>query len=239
MALTEFTLFPKLPAELRDQIWKFALPGPRTITISVRRCSENQAEGERRGFTFNSSDFRTEANSQGLLPTTLLHACHESREIVLGRYELAFLEPLQDNGTWIDWDRDCLYFEETRSFRLCCGGWNQSILVQPLPHHVICWQKKLRHLAIGGDNFDEWETNRMEYLGTLKTLVLEDPEDDYYLTREEKEDWKGETIALLENIWRPHMSSNSSLPKITFVTDEELERRSEVEKVRRLPMTLL
>jgi len=58
--------------------------------------------------------------------------------------------------------------------------------VQPLPHHVICWQKNLRHLAIGGDNFDEWEINRMEYLGTLKTLVLEDPEDDYYLAPVEK-----------------------------------------------------
>jgi hypothetical protein len=48
IALTEFTLFPKLATELRYQIWEFALPGPRTITISVRRCSENQAEGERR-----------------------------------------------------------------------------------------------------------------------------------------------------------------------------------------------
>ena len=35
------------------------------------------------------------------------------------------------------------------------------------------------------------------------------------------------------------MCSNSSLPKITFVTDEELERRSEVEKARRWVMTLL
>lgn len=29
-----FTLFPKLSLELREMIWKFALPGPRTIEIS-------------------------------------------------------------------------------------------------------------------------------------------------------------------------------------------------------------
>jgi hypothetical protein len=30
-----FTLFPNLPQELREMIWKFALPGPRTIEISL------------------------------------------------------------------------------------------------------------------------------------------------------------------------------------------------------------
>lgn len=31
--LTEFHLFPKLPREIRDLIWKKALPGPRIIEV--------------------------------------------------------------------------------------------------------------------------------------------------------------------------------------------------------------
>jgi hypothetical protein len=31
--LTEFHLFPKLPQEIRDMIWKEALPGPRIIEV--------------------------------------------------------------------------------------------------------------------------------------------------------------------------------------------------------------
>jgi hypothetical protein len=36
-----FTLFPQLPIELRLKIWKYALPGPRIITIDLNYCSCN------------------------------------------------------------------------------------------------------------------------------------------------------------------------------------------------------
>lgn len=32
--LDEFTLFPRLPPELRQAIWEVALPGPQTLAIS-------------------------------------------------------------------------------------------------------------------------------------------------------------------------------------------------------------
>jgi hypothetical protein len=35
-AAQEFTQFPQLPPEIRDMIWKWALPGPRAVRIQNR-----------------------------------------------------------------------------------------------------------------------------------------------------------------------------------------------------------
>jgi hypothetical protein len=38
-----FTLFEKLPTELRLKIWEFAIPGPRVIYLDLVRCEDNTA----------------------------------------------------------------------------------------------------------------------------------------------------------------------------------------------------
>jgi len=243
VSLTEFTLFPKLPAELRDQIWKFALPGPRTITV-IRRPLKNWAyryttitdrlRRTRLGLPTGKNDQFVKANTRGVLPTPLIHACHESRQIVLRRYELAFAEFLHEDPIYFSFDYDCLYFEDTMAFQAAFDG----VLFDwpPSPSdHATCWRKQLRHLAIGGKTFASWKTDFMGDLWTLKSFIIEENWRWDHLDSEEREGVKARIIASLENMWRSHMHSDSArLPEISFVGKEELERKVHDEKVKSL-----
>ncbi|PMD14651.1 hypothetical protein NA56DRAFT_369102 [Hyaloscypha hepaticicola] len=98
--LTKFTCFDKLPFELREMVWKFALPGPRTITVSKTDKSVPQVK----------------TNAKGILPTPLMHTCHESRQLALQRYKPAFSVFLEGNkDIYFDWERDCLCSREYSS----------------------------------------------------------------------------------------------------------------------------
>jgi hypothetical protein len=68
--LTTFTLFPKLPFELREEIWKITSNKPHTI------------EGR--------YNYRTGVWSSANNPPSVLYTCHESRVVALKAYKLAF-----------------------------------------------------------------------------------------------------------------------------------------------------
>jgi hypothetical protein len=74
-----FTLFPKLPAELRLMIWKAALPGPRLVEVNF-------------GFKNNEFCFGSELASctSPTAPPAILGACGESRTEALKYYGLCF-----------------------------------------------------------------------------------------------------------------------------------------------------
>lgn len=67
--LLEFHLFPKLPHELRLEIWRFALPPPRVVELRPTGRA-----GKRRFWITDTS------------PPVLLRVCHEAREVALGSY---------------------------------------------------------------------------------------------------------------------------------------------------------
>ncbi|KAN0095154.1 hypothetical protein V8E51_015865 [Hyaloscypha variabilis] len=68
--LTEFTLFPKFPPELRLKVWKGALPGPRIVEIE---------------WCYDTDDWFCPIESQSK-PSGLLRANKESREVFLEAY---------------------------------------------------------------------------------------------------------------------------------------------------------
>jgi hypothetical protein len=68
-----FSLFPKLPAELRLKIWKLALPGPRIVEVYYDRAKHPWDE--------NFIRFNTP-------PPAALHANWESRRVALEKYWL-------------------------------------------------------------------------------------------------------------------------------------------------------
>jgi hypothetical protein len=210
--LTKFTCFDKLPFELREMVWKSALPGPRTITVSKTDKSVPQVK----------------TNAKGILPTPLMHTCHESRQLALQRYKPAFSVFLEGNkDIYFDWERDCLQFKGGFEFRYFCGVFHSSSIdKRVIPEFWINWQKKLHHLALGGKRFDEPnEVCLMENLGTLKTLVLQ--HRDYGL---EDENVK----KTLEKVWSPYLADQNMLPKISFVSKAEFEWREDQEKVSKL-----
>jgi hypothetical protein len=95
--MAEFTLFAKLPLELRRKIWCFAASTERIIDISW---------GHRKGYYYSS-----------IPPPSVLHASRESRIEALRCYELLEMENCwESNGdlgvmfrTYISYQRDTLY----------------------------------------------------------------------------------------------------------------------------------
>jgi hypothetical protein len=82
--------FPQLPRELRDLVWKFALPDSKCITIS--------------------SDFNTTTWYPRAEESPRMFACSEAREAFLRTHKL--LEGTDDGkkDVWVNFDRDIICF---------------------------------------------------------------------------------------------------------------------------------
>lgn len=67
----KFTLFPKLPTELRLKIWKHGLPGPRVIPLCIGRSLRRE--------------LRPCRVTNALI--TIRRACHEALDVVNKNYD--------------------------------------------------------------------------------------------------------------------------------------------------------
>ncbi|PMD60849.1 uncharacterized protein K444DRAFT_381764 [Hyaloscypha bicolor E] len=111
-ALTEFTLFPKLPVELQIKIWKYAIPPPRLVRVNVRR---------RFPFSLGLVCFSTNTPVPGLLG-----ACKTSRETILKVYTTCIKS--RNRMIRMDGDKDVLVlFSSSDSFS------REPFRFQPLP----------------------------------------------------------------------------------------------------------
>jgi hypothetical protein len=89
VSLQRFTLFARLPPEVRFAIWRFGL-SPRIVEIiRSTTCSGSY--------------------SQAALPAAL-HACRESRQVVEPLYPRCFGSSLQPERVRFNFDLDTLYF---------------------------------------------------------------------------------------------------------------------------------
>ncbi|RDW94705.1 hypothetical protein BP5796_00468 [Coleophoma crateriformis] len=79
-----FTLFPRLPPELRRLVWQFCLPAPRTIFMKNTRVASRSLSCRRRKVICVPS---TRCPDIILL---LLHLCVESRAATFAEYEVLF-----------------------------------------------------------------------------------------------------------------------------------------------------
>jgi len=103
----QFTLFPKLPFEIRAQIYAYALPEPRLIELICEVPS-------RLKLSLNSkTEKQTHAHlldyvSKAPIPS-LLHVCRESRGEAMRTYELGLGYGHENRGKiFIDFTRDTL-----------------------------------------------------------------------------------------------------------------------------------
>jgi hypothetical protein len=100
-----FAFFPKLPIEIRQQIWKLNMPGPRIVNIShdpegMRIVELDQTESGRNPF------WKAKANA-GPVPA-LLHVNDEARSLLLKHYTLCFEKQTQGHPIYFDVARDTL-----------------------------------------------------------------------------------------------------------------------------------
>jgi hypothetical protein len=115
-SIFRFTLFNKLPIEIRVYIWNKSLPSDRMITInkidvfSIDKRLADYADGTPRG------TYKVECNNPGMLS-----ACKESRGVALQTYKLSFEPRLSGRPIYFDKERDFLFFEDTDTLNMFTG----------------------------------------------------------------------------------------------------------------------
>ncbi|KAF4633297.1 hypothetical protein G7Y89_g4816 [Cudoniella acicularis] len=91
-AIPEFTLFPKLPTELCNVIWTFAMPGPRLVEVEIKTLNtkyylnEDPRPGAAQSFKKKGTFCGFKVADQS--PPALLHTCHQSRLVALRYFQL-------------------------------------------------------------------------------------------------------------------------------------------------------
>ena len=109
-----FTCFPKLPLELRREIWRHSMPGPRNITIvhypaDMRLLRVLDIDDEKHPW------WRCRAYG-GAVPT-VLHVNKESRSATKEFFELTLHEQTRGFPVYLNFDRDTLCFRNERDLK--------------------------------------------------------------------------------------------------------------------------
>jgi hypothetical protein len=222
----EFTLFPKLPPELRDVVWKFTLPDPRILTLLCHRISLT----DQKPILF-TTDAVSKANVNAVA-TPLLHTCSRSRQIALGRYECAF-DGLLNHPIYFDWERDTVYMKLKTSFAAFTRGWRWLASTRKPPQTVGIMQAKIQRIAIHRIPLSYFDREDMvEFLcGCQKLSVvtwvwppLEGWGSREVLYRQVQEMQIRERFKYL---WQKklHVEEENTLPQMEFVTEEQMKAR--------------
>jgi hypothetical protein len=125
--LKQFTLFPKLPLELRLSIWELALPESRIVTLEPSRSEVDH----RHSLRFGKSD----------KPPVLLQVNHESRSLTLRTYHRFFdSEHLFNRPKYFNNAKDTLHI--MGDWVYCGQPWLKN------PFAITKDFKKIRHLKM-------------------------------------------------------------------------------------------
>ena len=143
-----FGLFPKLPPELRNKIWKLSLPGPRVIRIT--HDPRNMATVKIQEIGAGPSPFwRAKANA-GPVPA-LLHVNKEARSLASQYYSLAFEKQTQGRPVYFDAPRDTLHLPNREGIRAFYGRLHPEHCIQKTAkdlEHMLDTEKSVLNLAI-------------------------------------------------------------------------------------------
>jgi len=113
LALSEFQLFPQLPAEIRRIIWSGVIPGQRAIRVVPHRSSKTMTQD-------GAPTYRLRYGPRYFMdhiPTVLLHICKESRTFALERYKPFLGSPCGDLPIYFDFEGDTLFFNSNLEWK--------------------------------------------------------------------------------------------------------------------------
>lgn len=103
---TEFTWFPHFPREIRDTVWKFALPSTNTVAIYMVR--------ESRKSQYLAASYK--------IPN-LLHVSHESRLVANKHYQKILEDEFKDKPVYINPELDVLFIRDPKTM---CFIWERK-----------------------------------------------------------------------------------------------------------------
>jgi hypothetical protein len=166
-----FTLFPKLPPELRNMVWRFAASEPRVVKIFSERPNPKD-------WTSTIADHQIYSDSRQHIPP-ILQATSESRRVALKFYTPAFASRI-GYPIYFNFSYDILYLTSSIVFGFSCDDIRHSH-----PENEID-EKKVRHLTIAKDWLSPLYTLYpwAALFPNPETLVVEDEKDfeiDFWL----------------------------------------------------------
>lgn len=206
-----FTLFPKLPTELRLQIWKYALPGPRVIRV------------KKNWKMFLPGRIRAAAK-----PPAILQTNSESRQLAMRFYELSFNSAIKGRPIDINYRVDALYMESWDTFKAFYR------VARQFPNcstagEVRDMESRLRCLFLSHLTwYDQLDPDRMLTLRNIEALILHFKGPSYrtqILTGEEGENFRRVARAIrtfarqVNTVWKINLRKDERIPKIRYVND--------------------
>jgi hypothetical protein len=206
-----FTLFPKLPTELRLKIWKYALPGPRAIKVQ-------------RGWPTFSHRIRAVAK-----PPAVLQTNSESRQLAMRFYELSFNNAIKGRPISIDYQVDALYMESWDAFKAFYK------VARQFPNcaaagEIRDMESRLRYLVLGNIKRHDWlDPDRMLTLRSIEGLILHFKGPLFrtqILSKKEEKNFRrvaGATMTFARQVirvWKISSRNNEKIPGIGFVVDD-------------------
>jgi len=213
VALSEFTLFSKLPQELRDEIWEFALPAPRVLKV----FKASPLLVGHQGFT---SRYGIDTYK---LPTQLLHVSREARQVALQRYQLSFTGLIYGGPIYFDYERDCLLFMQYSALQWFRADHDFCHFHAPPPAAVREWQDRIHNVGVMGEFFESLDQTFLLQCPLLKKLIVQTP----FLNRGcEQHGIASEMTYIIErlvNAWRQRLQTDDAkkLPYLYLTANVE------------------
>ncbi|PMD29007.1 hypothetical protein L207DRAFT_618243 [Hyaloscypha variabilis F] len=106
-ALVSFTVFPKLPLELRLMVWRFALPESQFIAIGPGHCEYCRKEIIRD----SCSEHAPTGPSSMSFDLSISHTNHESRQLSLRTHAFCFFSGVLQRPLYFNFCQDVLFFK--------------------------------------------------------------------------------------------------------------------------------
>lgn len=234
-----FTLFRELPLELREMVWKMALPRPRMVTVSAEQVHPRDiTRADIWSSPYNPGYYNLLSDARAV-PCGLFHACQESRAVALRRYSLAFEGEL---GTplYIDWLGDTLCLESFQAMYYLSDRPRRRLLGLERGKAAPIWQGKIHHIALRGHlwGLGGAPPCGIQYLSSfpkLQTLMIKKlwPAHDRERRGRRLSEFDDKRDKGLHRWWMDELDTNdeSKLPRITWLEPDDFQRKMEEEKV--------
>ncbi|KAL2072985.1 hypothetical protein VTL71DRAFT_10309 [Oculimacula yallundae] len=190
--LTSFTLFPRLPLELRNMIWEASISDPRIMVV---------AEHSQKRIP------RLETKSRAAAVPSLLHTNVEARSVAVKKYipfAARWGKPI-----YFDFNHDILRIESGTIHDLWGADGGRFLF----PVDVRELQVKLRHLEItytSSWGYYGFDTRPFQWMKSLKTLTIE-------TLHGSGPPLHNEALDILASLAAHWLGPEKKLPKVTLV----------------------
>jgi len=211
----DFILFPELPPELRNKIWKLSMPGPRIVRIKHDPRDMYAVELNEIDLAAGRNPWWRAKAIAGPVPA-LLHVNREARSFVRQHYKLFFHNQTQGRPIYFNAALDTLFLGGADLNRAFYGRKMESYMTIPEDEmkHMYDTENQVRLLALSSGLLWSYEAHvrvLSRFTKLDEVIVLEAPSSYRDSHRVVKQD--------IEQRWA---QAGSKIPQFKYLSSEKL-----------------